>query len=621
MCGIAGVINFSNREERVHLERMCNAITHRGPDDSGIYISPDSKVLLGHRRLSIIDLSHFARQPLSNEDNTIFITYNGEIYNYQELRRELDTRGHHFKSKSDTEVIIHGYEEWGIEELLKRLRGMFAFGLYDSRAPGSSSSIFLARDRLGIKPIYYTVQENRFIFASELKAIVASGLTSKEIDIQSVMLYLLNGSIPPPNTIYKGITALEPGHYLVLSSTGVLNKKRYYHLENIFGDNSLSKLSEEEATQQVRSCLLDTIKCHLVSDVPVGAFLSGGIDSTAIVALMREVQHEQIKTVSVVFPDTPYDESKYARIAAQRYGTEHVEVEVKGEDAKNHLDRIFNSMDQPTVDGANAYFVSRATAQAGLKVAMSGLGGDEIFFGYSTFRAVPRLYNLARIIQSIPFANPIVKLFLDKSGNHRLAKLSAMLKDNGTIPGIYQTTRGLFSRSQIEKILRPDLAKEAFEDLNTYFHLDGTKINDNANQVSFLEITRYLTNQLLRDTDVFGMTHSLEVRVPFVDHTLVELLAKIPVRYKLNGSTPKGLLIKALNSELPPAIVNRPKMGFTFPFDIWLKNELKDFMEESLFNSPIFNHNFVKNLWTDFLNHRIHWSRPWSIAVLGRFLN
>ncbi len=620
MCGIAGIINFSNREERVHLERMCNAITHRGPDDSGIYISPDSKVLLGHRRLSIIDLSHFARQPLSNEDNTIFITYNGEIYNYQELRKELDTRGHHFKSKSDTEVIIHGYEEWGIEGVLKRLRGMFAIGLYDSRAPGSSSSIFLARDRLGIKPIYYTVQENRFIFASEIKAIVASGLTPGQIDLQAAVLFLLYGSIPPPKTIHKDIISLEPGHYLTLTSAGLL-KKRYYYLADAYADDSLSKLSEEEATQQVRSCLLDTIKCHLVSDVPVGAFLSGGIDSTAIVALMREVQHEQIKTVSVVFPDTPYDESKYARIAAQRYGTEHVEVEVKGEDAKNHLDRIFNSMDQPTVDGVNAYFVSRATAQAGLKVAMSGLGGDEIFFGYSTFRAVPRLYKLARIIQSIPFANPIVKLFLDKSGNHRLAKLSAMLKDNGTIPGIYQTTRELFSRSQIEKILRPDLAKEAFEDLNAYLHLDCTKINDDANQVSFLEITCYMANQLLRDADVFGMTHSLEVRVPFVDHTLVELLARIPASYKCNSSLSKGQLIKALNSELPPAIVNRPKMGFTFPFDIWLKNELKDFMEESLFNSPIFNHNFVKNLWKDFLNHRIHWSRPWAIAVLGRFLN
>jgi len=620
MCGIAGIIDLKNGEEKVRLDKMCNAITHRGPDDSGIYISPDSKVLLGHRRLSIIDLSHSAKQPLSNENDTIFVTYNGEIYNYQKLSKELNTKGHRFKSKSDTEVIIHGYEEWGIEGLLKRLRGMFAFGLYDSRPKGSYPSIFLARDRLGIKPLYYTIHNNRFIFASEIKAIVASGLISKEIDVQSVALYLLNGSIPSPKTIYKGITALEPGHYLLLTSTG-LSKKRYYHLENIFGDNSLSKLSEEEVTQQVRSCLLDTIKCHLVSDVPVGAFLSGGIDSTAIVALMREVQLEQIKTVSVVFPDTPYDESKYARIAYQRYGTEHVEVEVKGEDAKNHLDRIFNSMDQPTVDGVNVYFVSRATAQAGLKVAMSGLGGDEIFCGYSTFRDVPRVYNLARTVQSIPYASQIVRFFLDKTGNHRLAKHSTILKGDCTLPKVYQTIRGLFTLSQIEELLHPDLAEETLRDINPFFHINCEKINDKANQVSFLETTCYMANQLLRDTDVFGMTHSLEVRVPFVDHVLVELLAKIPVSYKLNSSTPKRLLIKALNSELSPEIVNRPKMGFTFPFDLWLRNELKDFVEESLFSSSIFNHNIVRNLWSDFLNHRIHWSRPWAIAVLGRFLN
>lgn len=620
MCGIAGIISFSNREEQVHLERMCNAMTHRGPDDSGIYLSPDSMVLLGHRRLSIIDLSHSARQPMCNEDNTIWITYNGEIYNYQELRRELDIKGHRFKSKSDTEVIIHGYEEWGAEGLLKRLRGMFAFGLYDSRPKGSSPSIFLARDRLGIKPLYYTIQDNKFIFASEIKAIVASGLTSKEIDLQSVALYLLYGSVPPPKTIYKKITSLEPGHYIVLSSTGLL-KKRYYRLEEAFGDNSLNKLSEKEATQQVRSCLLDTIKCHLVSDVPVGAFLSGGIDSTAIVALMREAQHKQIKTVSVIFPDTPYDESKYARIAAKRFDTEHVEVAVTGEDAKNYFDRIFNDMDQPTVDGVNVSFVSRATAHAGLKVAMSGLGGDEIFCGYPTFRNIPRVYNLAKTIQSVPYANSIVRFFLERSGAHRLVKLSTILKDDCSLPSIYHTIRGIFSRSQIEGLLRQDLLEEALKDLNPFSICDNKNITDKVNHISFLETSCYMANQLLRDTDVFGMAHSLEVRVPFVDHILVELLAKIPVSYKYNGNHPKSLLIKALNHGFPLEVAHRHKMGFTFPFDLWMRKELRDFMEESLFSSPIYNYNLVKNLWSGFLNHRVHWARLWALTVLGRFLN
>ncbi|MFQ5586912.1 MAG: asparagine synthase (glutamine-hydrolyzing), partial [Thermodesulfobacteriota bacterium] len=310
MCGIAGIISFSDRGEQECLERMCNTMSHRGPDDSGIYHSPDSRALLGHRRLSIIDLSRSARQPLSNEDDTVLVTCNGEIYNYQELRKELDARGHRFKSKCDTEVIVHGYEEWGIEGLLQRLRGMFAFGLYDTRPEGASHpTLFLARDRLGIKPLYYyTAQDKRFVFASEINAILASGLAPRETDLQATALYLLHGSIPPPKTIYKGITALEPGHYLALSSaTGRPSKERYYHLEEAFEDGSLSEFSEEESTQRVRSCLLDTIRCHLLSDVPVGAFLSGGIDSTAIVALMRELQYEQLKTVSIIFPGTPYD--------------------------------------------------------------------------------------------------------------------------------------------------------------------------------------------------------------------------------------------------------------------------------------------------------------------------
>lgn len=617
MCGIAGIFSFDHKTERVRIERMCDALSHRGPDDSGIHISPDSKVLLGHRRLSIIDLSSSARQPLSNEDDTIWISYNGEIYNYQELRKELDVRGHRFKSQSDTEVIIHGYEEWGIEGLLERLRGMFSFCLYDS---GPSPSILLVRDRFGIKPVYYAIQDQRFIFASEIKAIIESGLVSKEIDLQSVALYLLYGCIPPPRTIYKGITSLEPGHYLVLSRMGLV-KKHYYQLEGAFRDTSLYKLSKQEAVWRVRSCLMDTIRHHLVSDVEVGVFLSGGVDSTSMVALMREVGcKNRIKTVSAIFPDTPYDESRYARLAAQRFGTEHFETEVNGKGILSHSDRMFGAMDQPTVDGVNTYFISLAASEAGLKVAMAGHGGDEIFGGYTTFKYLPRVYYLLKAMQPIPYASPLARFFLDKIGTHRSLKLSAMLNRNGELPVLYQEARTLFHKSEIGKLLRPDIAREALEDLNPPLNFDGADITDKTNQVSFLETTFYLAHQLLRDTDIFSMTHSLEVRVPFVDHTLVELLARIPPGYKYKG-TPKVMLLEALNNMLPPEVVNRPKMGFTFPFDLWMRNDLKRFVEERLKSSALFSKPAMEVLLDGFYNGKDHWSKVWSCLVLTCWLD
>ncbi len=486
MCGIAGIFGSSHIVEEGCLDRMCGSMNHRGPDGLGVYLSPDYKVALGHRRLSIIDLSEAARQPMSNEDGSIWITYNGEIYNYLALRKELSERGHHFKSQSDTEVIIHGYEEWGTEGLLERLRGMFAFGIYDSRPQGSYPFIFLARDRLGIKPVYYTVQGDRFIFASEIKVILASGLVTKEVDPHAVGLYLISGSIPSPKTIYKDITALEPGHYLIISPKG-LYKKCYYKLETAFVNDSLSQLSEKDAVEKVCSCLLDTVMCHLVSDVPVGAFLSGGTDSSAIVALMRGVGQKQIKTFSIAFPVHPHDESRYSRLVAQVYETDHQEVEITGKDLLIHLDKIFYAMDQPTIDGVNTYFVSWAAAQAGLKVALSGIGGDEVFWGYSTFRDIPRICTFINTINSIPFVNTVTRFLLDKSGDHRLSKVSAMLNGNSDLRKVYLIKRGLFTATHVSKMLHPALATEALRGLDLFLYLDCSGIPDVKKQISFME--------------------------------------------------------------------------------------------------------------------------------------
>jgi len=619
MCGIAGIYKLNNHtipSDIQAVKQMMNVQIHRGPDDSGLY--QDHHIILGHRRLAIIDLSPAGRQPMSNEDGTVWITYNGEIYNFQELREALAQRGHTFRSQTDTEVLVHGYEEWGIEGLFSRLRGMFAFALYDSRLTGTR--LIIARDRLGIKPLYYSYFDHTFIFASELKAILSSGIIQKEIEPNSIGLFLLNGSIPSPYTAYKRISSLQPGHFLIIDEQGI-RKKRYYNLADAFLDTSLSTISEDEAVERVRSCLVDTIKCHLLADVPVGAFLSGGIDSSSIVALMREVEHKQIKTVSVIFPDTSYDESKYSKVVARRFDTDHLEIELTARDFKEHLEKIFQTMDQPTIDGVNTFFVSWAAVKAGLKVAVSGLGGDEIFGGYPSFTEVPRLYRLISALSLIPFGKDMARFFLRTTMSYHKAKLYSMIHDGSSIPGIYHNYRGLFTREQLQNILQSDIAKEVLDGLEPATRLqDCSKIHDKQNQVSFLETTHYMANQLLRDTDVFSMAHSLEVRVPFVDHILVELLAKLPVKYKLKKDIPKRLLIKALNNLLPEEIFRRPKMGFTFPFDLWMRNELKEFTKERVENSTLFQKPIIKTLLDAFCNGNAHWSRVWGLVVLTEWM-
>ena len=617
MCGITGIINFNNApiSENV-LIGMRNSLSHRGPDDTGVYINKIKTVGLAHKRLSIIDPSSAGHQPMCNEDGTLWITYNGEIYNYSELRNRLKNSGHIFKSNSDTETIVHAYEEWGIEALLRKLRGMFTFAIYDTK----SQRLIIARDRLGIKPIYYSHNNDTVIFASEIKAILKSNSILKKRDFQSAGLFLLHGSIPAPKTIYKEIFALEPGHFLTINRNG-LRKKRYYDPRKTFSDTSLLKISEEDAVERVRSCLNETIKCHLISDVPVGAFLSGGIDSTAVAALMREAEHKPIKTVSIVFPDTPYDEAKYAKLAARRFETEHVEIEVNGKNMIEHLDKILGCMDQPTINGVNTYFVSWATAQAGLKVAMSGVGGDEIFGGYPSFTQIPKLYNFLRVLSWVPFGRKAACSIVKNYEKSVMAKLYSMLSSAPSIPDIYLNYRGVFTQEQIQKLLRPDIAREALEDIEPCSFLpDCSKTNSKFNQVSLLEITSYMRNQLLRDTDVFSMAHSLEVRVPFVDHILVELLAKISVKYKTNKGTPKMLLIKALNKKLPEEIIFRPKMGFTFPFDMWLRKELKNIVVEKLNKSHIFNLAYRERLLKDYFDNRLHWSKIWTCFVLSNWL-
>jgi asparagine synthase (glutamine-hydrolysing) len=624
MCGVAGI--FGNHgapanTTRAALERMTEVMHDRGPDDSGVYVSDSGTVVLGHTRLSIIDPSLAGHQPMCNETGDIWTTYNGEIYNFPDLRLELRNRGHTFKSKTDTEVLIHGYEQWGIEGLVTRLRGMFSFGLYDFRgAPHRPERLMLARDRLGQKPLYYVYSDGVFIFASQIAAILASGMVRPRIDPTAIGSYLSFGHIPPPQTAYRGISALRPGHYLIVDQNG-LAERRYYDLTEAYNKDALEDINESDAVESVKSCLLDTLKRHLLSDVPVGVFLSGGIDSSSIVAGMRRIGHDSIRTVSVAFPDSDCDESVYARQVARTYDTDHVEVNVSSADLGQHIERIFRVMDQPTVDGVNTYFVAHAAARTGLKVALSGVGGDEIFWGYPSFRHVPRLHRLHRAVSYLPIGGPVVGRLLGSRGWSRTARLASMMSGDGSVSGIYKSYRQVFTMDQIGGLLDRDLAAQvtAGTDAKENNHESLRALTIPA-QVGYLETTRYMANQLLRDTDSFSMAHSLEVRSPFVDHVLVELLARIPDRFKTGRKGPKHLLVAALDGGLPHAIVRRRKQGFVFPFGKWLTNGLRAFTETTLDTAPHFNRPFVRALLQGFLADKVHWSRIWSLIVLSHWL-
>ncbi len=621
MCGVAGI--YRNGEVAAGaitaaLGRMTAVMDRRGPDDSGVFTSGHGPVGLGHTRLSIIDPSAAGHQPMPNETGRIWTTYNGEIYNFPDLRPELQACGHVFKSNTDTEVLIHGYEQWGIEGLLTRLRGMFSFAVYDCRGTAPPRRrLLLARDRFGQKPLYYAHSSAGFVFASEIRAILASGMVEPEIDPPAVGSYLHFGHVPPPGTVYRGISALKPGHYLVVDQSGPA-EHRYYDLSKACRENSLWDMTESEAIDRVHSCLLDTVKCHLISDVPIGVFLSGGIDSSSIVAVMRQLDHHPIRTVSVGFPGTAYDESGFARRVADTYATDHVEVTVSGADLRDHMERILDVADQPTVDGVNTYFVALAAARAGLKVALSGLGGDEIFWGYPSFRWIPYLHRLHRAVSCLPMGRLLAGRLLNTRGRSRTAKLASILSGGGSVPDIYRSYRQIFTVDQIRGLLDPAFAREATGHIGTAAP-EGLPHKTIQGQVGFLETTRYMANQLLRDTDAFSMAHSLEVRSPFVDHVLVELLARIPDRHKVGGAGPKPLLAKALENGLPREVVHRRKQGFVFPFDTWLRKSLREFTEPIL-ESPHLNKPYVRSLLRGFGEGGVHWSRVWSLVVLNHWL-
>jgi len=605
MCGIAGLFRANGilPDDAGAVARMSDAQRHRGPDAEGLYCG--ERVVLGHRRLSILDLSDAGRQPMSNEDGSVWVVFNGEIYNYAELREELLNSGHRFRSASDTEVLIHGYEQWGVERLLAKLRGMFAFGLYDTQR-----GLFLARDRMGIKPLYYYQSGGFLLFASEVKALLGSGMVPEEQDRKALAGFLIAGSIPSPRTIVKNVACLPPGHWAECGD-GQVSVRKYWDLD------CCAEATGSVDDSALQACLEDCVKRHLVSDVPLGVFLSGGVDSAGLVALasrIRKAQGDRLHTLTVVFDEREYSEASPAAEIASHFQTCHQEVRVTCADFRRELPAFFRSMDQPTNDGINSYFVSQAARQTGLTVVLSGLGGDEVFWGYSHYRWLRRAGGLARVPaplrRLLAFSGCQWGRLLRRDNWLRMAYLSG----SGSIDRVYLTMRGFFTPERAARLL--DMSRAELDAIiEEQYGFCPPRRGSAAMAFNYLEIKRYLHDQLLRDTDVFGMAHSIEARVPYLDHVVVERIWGLASGLKLDRAVNKPLLVKALNDPLLRAAASRRKRGFSFPMSRWMQSCTAELQEIAA--SASLDRGTVRECWSQFARGQLHWSRAWVLAVLG----
>jgi asparagine synthase (glutamine-hydrolysing) len=551
---------------------------------------------------------------MHTRDGQLHVVFNGEIYNFQALKKELEDVGHVFESSSDTEVLLHGYREWKLD-LLPRLRGMFAFALHDSE----QKLTVLARDPLGIKPLYYGQVDHHFFFASEIQAI-RSVADAGGTDPEAVAVYLHWGYIPPPRTIYRRIRSLPSGHYMLIKEGSPSTARPYYSLRDELGKTE--KMDAIEAQEYIREALLDSVRNHMIADVEVGSFLSGGVDSSSLVGLMSEIYSGPISTVNLSFDVSRYDEGDIAANAAEFYGTRHHRVDIRVEDTRDQIRESIDALDQPSIDGPNVYLVSRAAVDAGLKVAVAGVGGDELFAGYSTFNTIPRVSNLNRRLEGIPGLGGIARSAASSlnrlpRNQRRNAVYRSVAYGSGT-SAAYAATRSLFTPHDVRRLLGPDYKSlvEVTDPVNEIEKILDPNSVPSDQQISFLEVERYLQMQLLRDTDVMSMRHSLEVRTPLVDHVLIRSLLKVPSQFRQAGPAKKALR-NSVRPELPEMYWKREKRGFTLPFDEWIRNRS---LALELPNHPILDASALADLERDVRNAQITWTRLWAIYTLAPFL-
>lgn len=608
MCGIFGYVLSSPRIDALPaLSRVIEALNHRGPDGHGTFVDDraDPICALVHTRLAVIDLSPSGRQPMSSADGRYTITFNGEIYNYRDVRAELESLGERFISTSDTEVLIVGYRRWG-PEFVSRLRGMFAFAIWDTL----HRRLFLARDPLGVKPLYFALLPNGILFASEVRTLLGTALVRRSVSRAGLCSYLAFGSVREPETIIDGIAMLSAGSYAQLRD-GRLQTTNYW-TPPIGVDRTISRA---DAVVQVSELLRESLALRMVSDRPVGVFLSGGLDSSVVLARAAAAAVRPIDSFTVTFDETSYDEARFAKEIAARFGASHHPIRLSAKRALDEMDDALRALDQPSADGLNTYFVSKAVRAAGVAVALSGIGGDEIFGGYAGLRRFVATERLAPALRRLP---RLQALTLSALTSTRLGKGFWLLGTQGEPFAVYSVLRGMFLPRDCGRLLGSRLAGHVeptgFDSQIAAWA--SSRDGDSGVSYGLFDLTNYLRNTLLRDTDVMGMAHGLEIREPLLDHRLVERALTIPGHMHRARSRNKPLLADA-TPEVPHAVARRSKMGFTLPLDKWLRGPLRAWALQQLSEADLLDAREVKRLWRAFEGGHLSYSRMWTVIALS----
>lgn len=608
MCGISAIIQYKGKQPIQHvLERMNKQMAHRGPDADGHYFNEN--IGLGHRRLSIIDTEQSANQPMLSSNKNWVIAFNGEIYNYVELKSN-DLQDVQFQTESDTEVILELFDKYGTEAISK-LKGMFAFVLHHI----PTNETYVVRDRYGMKPLYYSIQQQGCFIASEIRALLASELVPRKLNRSALEEYIETQTVCAPNTLIEKVQLLEAGHYLHFKRNEI-SKHCYYRL---LSDTSYELSDKKTAQDLLRSTLNESVEQHMRADVPFGAFLSGGIDSSLLVGLMSEVRSEQINTFQISFEEEAFDERKYAQLIAKKFGTNHHEINLSASEFLKDIPSAIASIDFPSGDGPNTYAVSKAAKEAGITVAISGLGGDELFAGYPVFQYMTSIEKSFALKLSYPLRKSVSLLLSSISSNRSLQKKAELLGlKQADLSHAFPLVRKVWKANEL--LTRKTKHFEIEKNFKFIFEKNAPLLN----RISAAEIESYMQHVLLRDSDQMSMAHSLEIRVPFLDHNVVELATHLSNNLK-QPTSPKKFLTETFAHIIPDEIVNRKKMGFTLPWSVWMKNELKEFTEsgfQELYNQAVVNEKVLKNAWSKFLmgSEEKSFISFWHLSVLGHWM-
>ncbi len=614
MCGIAGIINLQKKSvDASIIRRMTDRMSHRGPDADGFFI--EDEVALGHRRLSIIDLSATANQPMFDASGRYALIFNGEIYNFLEVKRKLPD--YPFKTNSDSEVILAAFSKWGAD-CVHEFAGMYVFVIWDQQ----KRELFIVRDRMGVKPIYYYADQSHCLFASEVRALLQSGLVPAKLDYASVADFLEFQSISFPNSIIENVKQLEAGSYLRIAG-GKLDIKKYW---DITETRKIFDFYDKDSVQEnVLKLMKQSVERRMISDVPLGAFLSGGIDSSAVVALMAECSPKPVNTFNIGFEEKEFDESSYAAIVAKKFHTVHNAVLLKPTIFLEELNNALNSMDIPSGDGINTYVVSKQIKQSGLTVALSGVGGDELFAGYPFFNSYYKLKHNQRLWKLMRPLRKLGASFVKANGSVLKDRIRQLLVTKAvSIDECYPIFRQILSPRMIDQLSNEKLHSASPVEMLLEKRLSTISQFPYLSQVSIAEYLGYTQHTLLKDTDQMSMAVSLEVREPYFDHELVEYVMNIPDEYK-RDSYPKSLLVESLGDRLPRDIVHRKKQGFLFPWNVWMKRELETFCEEKLqriSQRPFINGDALNKRWEQFKKNdpAIRWMEIWLFVILEYWL-